>query len=377
MLTGVSRSSGRFSHVNVKLKLKWGRCARVLLHRNLVESRLCKGMHRSLEVTAGVARIRKTPIVDHVLSLKQSHASKLDYHMGLWDEVLKALGHGEELDSVAANSLANSTNSGSSDANFYMKKVKFKKSVSDTKSFADSITAVINEVAALTELVEHPNILSILYLRAAVREIHIFTENAGIDIQQFLRQNESASDRCRVECRDLAHQILSGVDFMHEKGWAHRDLKSANVFICDGIVRIGDFGLATRCKDPKTGETHLLSGRVGTPGYMPPEIVDGIDYCGIASDLWSCGVLLLEIELGLTAFRNDWLQTLCPFNFHGPLSIRDPELYRIRVQRGLARVNRRVKNSGMDYCIYRSLLKLAPRLRRIPGGFTSLEKKSF
>jgi NIMA (never in mitosis gene a)-related kinase len=81
------------------------------------------------------------------------------------------------------------------------------------------------------------------------------------------------------------------IQHIHSKKVLHRDLKSGNVFLTkDGIVKIGDFGIA-RQLDQTAGYAETV---VGTPYYLSPEIVQAQEY-NYKTDLWSLGVILYEM----------------------------------------------------------------------------------
>ena len=89
----------------------------------------------------------------------------------------------------------------------------------------------------------------------------------------------------------------------HSRGIWHRDLKPSNILVTQsGELKITDFGLA---KD--TNPEALISGRtkltnfVGTPGYEPPEILDGLEY-NYKCDIWCIGLILHELCTKKPAF---------------------------------------------------------------------------
>ena len=87
---------------------------------------------------------------------------------------------------------------------------------------------------------------------------------------------------------DICKQIINGLKYIHDNNIIHRDLKLSNIFIgFDGIVKIGDFGLATNIYKLKYEE-------VGTIGYMAPEVLNNKIY-GFEADLYSLGIIILEI----------------------------------------------------------------------------------
>lgn len=103
----------------------------------------------------------------------------------------------------------------------------------------------------------------------------------------------------------LARQIAEGLDYAHQRGILHRDIKPENLWVTSGgDIRLLDFGLA-RSADETTPVTR--AGTVlGTPSYMSPEQVTGKPVDG-RSDLFSLGVVLLEMLTGKSPFRRDSL----------------------------------------------------------------------
>lgn len=100
--------------------------------------------------------------------------------------------------------------------------------------------------------------------------------------------------------RALILAVLSALSAVHQKGYAHCDLKPENIFLEGGSVRLIDFGLATHAGqgDPEPSQTLLL----GTAEYMSPEQCEGRADIELRSDLYSVGILLFEILAGKPPF---------------------------------------------------------------------------
>jgi tRNA A-37 threonylcarbamoyl transferase component Bud32 len=96
----------------------------------------------------------------------------------------------------------------------------------------------------------------------------------------------------------IALQMLSILDAAHALGIVHRDIKPANIMItAAGQVKLADFGIAHM-----VGGTRLTgSGVIGTPAYMAPEQLQGLDITP-AVDLWALGATLYNAVAGGNPF---------------------------------------------------------------------------
>ncbi|KAJ5278432.1 hypothetical protein N7524_004585 [Penicillium chrysogenum] len=112
-----------------------------------------------------------------------------------------------------------------------------------------------------------------------------------------------------LEARCIMFQILEGLDFMHDNGFAHRDLKPRNILLrsCppdDWWVKIADFGITKRIEDRLAKSTTLK----GTPGYIAPELYEftqgGTAY---ALDIWAAGEVMFRILTKQPAFKHPGL----------------------------------------------------------------------
>ena len=100
------------------------------------------------------------------------------------------------------------------------------------------------------------------------------------------------------QARQIFTQLVSAVEYLHEKEIVHRDLKPQNILINSGEqIRVADFGLAMQ------GDCQELDDYAGSKGYMCPEIEEGSPYNGKEADVFSLGVCLFNIATGLNPFQ--------------------------------------------------------------------------
>ncbi|TDG50428.1 hypothetical protein AWZ03_003017 [Drosophila navojoa] len=98
--------------------------------------------------------------------------------------------------------------------------------------------------------------------------------------------------------RFYAAEVACGLQHLHKQGIVYRDCKPENILLDDhGHVRISDLGLAVEIP-----EGEMVRGRVGTVGYMAPEVIDNEKYA-FSPDWFSFGCLLYEMIEGQAPFR--------------------------------------------------------------------------
>ncbi|XP_049742600.1 G protein-coupled receptor kinase 4 isoform X4 [Elephas maximus indicus] len=95
-----------------------------------------------------------------------------------------------------------------------------------------------------------------------------------------------------------AAELCCGLDDLQRERIVYRDLKPENILLDDrGHIRISDLGLAAEIPE---GET--IRGRVGTVGYMAPEVINNENYT-FSPDWWGLGCLIYEMIQGHSPFR--------------------------------------------------------------------------
>lgn len=123
-----------------------------------------------------------------------------------------------------------------------------------------------------------------------------------------LRQRLDVEGKLEVtDAVDIAVQVLAGLQYAHDHGVIHRDVKPENIqLLPDGRVKLTDFGIARLTFEP----TLTIDGQIfGTPSYMSPEQVVGKEI-DARTDVFSTGIILYEALTGIKPFTGDNVVTI-------------------------------------------------------------------
>src|SRR5579863_67189 len=102
----------------------------------------------------------------------------------------------------------------------------------------------------------------------------------------------------------IMSEVAQGLQFAHEHGVVHRDVKPANIMrLSDGSVKIMDFGIARLMRGVNTRLTQA-GIMIGTPQYMAPEQFTS-DTSDERCDIWAYGVVFYEFLAGINPFHGD------------------------------------------------------------------------
>ncbi|MDB6009620.1 MAG: hypothetical protein JWL65_1870 [Gammaproteobacteria bacterium] len=142
---------------------------------------------------------------------------------------------------------------------------------------------------------------------------------SGGDLKRRILDGERTLSLALSVCTALS----AALDVAHRKGFVHRDIKPENIlFREDGTPVLTDFGIA-RALD--SGRSMTLAGMlVGTPDYMSPEQVKGLELDG-RSDLYSMGIVFYEILTGAAPFKADSTLSVALKQVGEPLPSLPPE----------------------------------------------------
>src|SRR6266481_336974 len=138
--------------------------------------------------------------------------------------------------------------------------------------------------------IQHANIVTVYDLGESEGQLFIAMELVeGRDLSDMIALRDPLALERKL---DIAIEVLTGLQFAHQRGVIHRDVKPSNVRVMpDGRIKIMDFGIARLQKADATGGSGAI---VGTPTYMAPEqITNGA--ITPATDIFAVGCLSYEL----------------------------------------------------------------------------------
>ena len=154
------------------------------------------------------------------------------------------------------------------------------------------------EAQAVANL-HHPNIVSIFYFGTQDSLYYLVMEYIdGTDLEAVLRNYADHHELMPyADVMRILEAIASALDYAHEQGVIHRDVKPSNIMVeRNGRPVLTDFGLALRISEGTLGDTF------GTPHYISPEQAQNSANAVAQSDLYSLGVIAYEMLAGTVPF---------------------------------------------------------------------------
>jgi serine/threonine protein kinase len=203
--------------------------------------------------------------------------------------------------------------------------VALKRMPENLKSNPTAVQLFLREARAAAAL-SHPNIVTLFDADQEADGSYYLTMELleGFALDSVLQKRGKLTPRDAVR---IGVQIAKGLQFAHEKGVVHRDIKTANLFFTrDRVLKIMDFGLAKMSEEVRKAATVIG----GTPYYMAPEQAVGgnVDH---RADLYALGVTLFELVTGSVPFRDGDI-----LHHHRHTPAPDPRLLEPEVPEALA-----------------------------------------
>ncbi|XP_044014615.1 serine/threonine-protein kinase grp isoform X2 [Aphidius gifuensis] len=151
-----------------------------------------------------------------------------------------------------------------------------------------------NKEATVHRMMSHPNIIRYYGQRSQANMEYIFLEYASGG--ELFDRIEPDIGMPLWEAQKYFKQLISAVEYLHQKGVAHRDLKPENLLLdSHDNLKVSDFGMATVFR--MNGKERRLEKRCGSLPYVAPEVLTRAYYAEPA-DIWSCGIILVTLMAG-------------------------------------------------------------------------------
>ena len=158
----------------------------------------------------------------------------------------------------------------------------------------------------LLSKMSHPHIIHFIGDFSEQNCFYIVMEYAeNGDLESTIKNRKNSNGHfTEQEIWRIASQLFSALSFLHSKNVMHRDIKAMNLFIMSNKeIKLGDFGISKLLLS-MTGGQPLKNTKIGTPLYLPPEIVKNIPY-DYKVDVWSAGCVLYYLAALKMPFVSD------------------------------------------------------------------------
>ncbi|XP_042863697.1 MAP/microtubule affinity-regulating kinase 3-like isoform X16 [Penaeus japonicus] len=177
------------------------------------------------------------------------------------------------------------------------------KIIDKTQLNPGSLQKLFREVRIM-KILDHPNIVKLFQVIETERTLYLVMEYAsGGEVFDYLVFHGRMKEK---EARAKFRQIVSAVQYCHQKKIIHRDLKAENLLLdSEMVIKIADFGFSNEFTPGNKLDTFC-----GSPPYAAPELFQGKKYDGPEVDVWSLGVILYTLVSGSLPFDGSNLKEL-------------------------------------------------------------------
>ncbi|XP_034654926.1 serine/threonine-protein kinase MARK2-like isoform X13 [Drosophila subobscura] len=177
------------------------------------------------------------------------------------------------------------------------------KIIDKTQLNPGSLQKLFREVRIM-KMLDHPNIVKLFQVIETEKTLYLIMEYAsGGEVFDYLVLHGRMKEK---EARVKFRQIVSAVQYCHQKRIIHRDLKAENLLLDSELnIKIADFGFSNEFTPGSKLDTFC-----GSPPYAAPELFQGKKYDGPEVDVWSLGVILYTLVSGSLPFDGSTLREL-------------------------------------------------------------------
>jgi len=184
---------------------------------------------------------------------------------------------------------------------------------------ADTKLETLENEIAIMHTCKHKNIVEYVGSYSVNQDLWIVMEFLeGGKLTDLLMNTQLSEPEIACICKEN----LQALKYLHDNNRIHRDIKSDNILLgAKGTVKLADFGFCAELNNQNDKRKSV----VGTPYWMAPEVIRGVDY-DTKVDIWSLGIMALEMADGEPPLLDlPPLRALFIIATQPPPTLREPE----------------------------------------------------